>query len=44
MRSRTGAHAEGGLPGATDRLAVGWVLFPAPFHCSASVTLGPLLV
>jgi hypothetical protein len=44
MRSRAGAHAEGGLPGATDRLAVGWVLFPAPFHCSARVTRGPLLV
>ena len=42
MRSRAGAHAEGGLPGATDRPAV--VLLPAPFHCSVSVTRGPLFV
>jgi hypothetical protein len=37
-------HAKGGLPDAADPLAVGWVLFPVPFHCSARVTLGPLFV
>jgi hypothetical protein len=44
LRSRVRTHAEGEPPAATDRLAVGWVLFRAPFHCSVRVTGGPLFV
>ena len=44
MRSRARTHAEGGLPGAADRPAAGWALLLLPFHCSARVTWGPVLV
>jgi hypothetical protein len=44
VRRRAPRHAGGGLTGVTGRLAEGWVLLLALFHCSARVTWGPVLV
>src|SRR5215475_13220951 len=44
LRSIARAHAEGRPSGAAGRLAVGWALLLVPFHCSARVTWGPVLV
>jgi hypothetical protein len=44
LRGGAPRHAEGGLPGAASRLAVGWALLLVLFHCSARVSFGPTFV